>query len=651
MRYYVKLCSSKVLLIFLIFVLVVGRSFSQNNSTVKVEADSSSFYKLKILLPPNSHEKIPALNFKDTDLRDILRTVAIEYQTNIIIENNANKRISISLFDIEVFDAVKIISQDNGFEFNYDSLRFYVRNFPVKQLPPPTEPYPIVSYKNKKLSVSADNVDIKNFIKGMQEATSKNFLLTSGTNGRVTGSLHDIELNIGVKNILNNNGFTVKLKDSIYHISNFTAKSVNNGADQQSNFELIVVNDLISVNAVNTGINVVLEELSKKLNLQMVKLVIPNTNVTLKCDNVGVDKIFDYLFMGTNYTYKREGSVYLIGEKNAKNLEETILIKLKYLKAETLELPPSLTQMVTSTLSKEHNGFVYTGPKENLRNIREYIETVDNPVPQVLIEALVIDYNLDHLYEFGITAGIGDSATIARPNKYLPSVDVTVGGDKINKFLEDIGSVSLFGEQMNVAKLGVLPDNFYVNLKAMEQDGIANIKSRPILSTLNGHTASLKIGTVQHYVFTDIMPITSNMNTSFIEKEKIETIEAIISFEITPWVGPNNELTLEITPEFQNPVGKFSPDKHLIPAINTRTFSSTVRLKDGETIVLGGLIQETETSSENKVPILGDIPLLGALFTSVHEQKSKGELMIYITPKISYGDDYEYLYYNYANHD
>lgn len=193
-----------------------------------------------------------------------------------------------------------------------------------------------------------------------------------------------------------------------------------------------------------------------------------------------------------------------------------------------------------------------------------------------------------------------------------------------------------------------LPDDFYVNIRALEQHGIANVRSKPILSTLNGHTASLKIGTVQNYVFNETIPIVNAVNSTFIEKETIQKIEASISFEITPWVGPNNELTLEIKPNFETPVGQFSPDKRIIPAINTRSLYSTVRLKDGETIILGGLIQESETTTEDKFPFIGDIPILGELFTNRDRQKGKSELMIYLTPKIYYGDDFGSLYYDYA---
>jgi len=356
------------------------------------------------------------------------------------------------------------------------------------------------------------------------------------------------------------------------------------------------------------------------------------------------EKALYYLFRGTEFSYKDDNGILVIGNKASKLLDNTKLIKLNYLRADKIKdkIPANISQGVVFQVIPEHNAIVANGPNEAIVGMMDYIHAIDRPVAMVIIEALVIDYNLDNMLQYGITAGSGDSATTSSADKWFPGLDVTAGGRKINNILEGIGNIKMFNNDINVGKLAKLPDNFYANLKFMEEHGIANVKSKPILSTLNGYTASLKIGTVQNYVFTDLMPVTGTVGsqTQFIQKENIQKIEANISFEITPWVGPNFELTLEIKPDFQTPVGTFSPDKRYIPAINTRSMSSTVRLKDGETIVLGGLIQESETDSKSGMPIISKIPYLGDLFSNTIKKKTKGELMIYLTPRIDYGDDF-----------
>lgn len=622
-------CSTLAFILFIVLILPKDKSFGQTEE-----------------LPPNSHSIIPAMNFKDSDIRDVLGSIAFEYETNIVIDNEVNARISVSLFKISVFDAIEIIALDNNYKFDYNDQRFFVsiikEEEPEKPEPPPKK-VPVINYLDKKLTLELESVDLKILVNKLRKVTNKNYLLTRGTGGTITGSLKDVDLETGLKSILRNNGYHLSTKDSIYYISRSASFSSIESINDLSNrpYWVSAMNNSVTIDVTSANLADVLNDLTNQLGLQVIKLIEPSVNVTIKCKDVPLTTALNYLFRGTEYTYKKEDGVYIFGDKKSNQLNDTKLVYLNYLRADEINenIPAILLQNVNASVSIEHNGIVLTGAKENILAVERYIKTIDQPVPQVMIEALVVDYNLDDIYKFGLYAGIGDSATLSRPDKWYPSLDVTASGKKINQILKGIGSINLFGNELNIASLGVLPDDFYVNIQAMDQMGIANIKSRPILSTINGHTASLKIGTVQYYVFKEIVPIVNSVNSTFIEKERIEKIEANISFEITPWVGQNGELTLEIKPTFETPVGQFSPDKNLIPAINTRSFVSTVRLRDGETVVLGGIIQETEIITENKFPILGDIPLIGELFRNVEKRKSKGELMIYLTPHIYYGRD------------
>ncbi len=599
--------------------------------------------------PPNSLSLIPTLNLKDTDLRDVMRSIAFEYETNIIVENDIDKKITISLFNISVYDAVEIIALDNDLEFCYDEKRFYINKKKEIIPPPPAKDDPVVEYAQGKITLKLDELEINQLIDLLRKKTGFNFLLTKGTSGYISGALNNIELVTGLKNILQNNGYYISLQDSIFYISRSSYYSSLESSNDISNrpYWVSIQNGKVTIDVIDAELGRIINDLSNQLGLQIIKLAEPSATVNVKCKEVTISSAFEYLFKGTEYTYRHEDGIYIIGEKNAKSLEDTRLVRLNYLRADETKqnLPASISQGVNVGVSLEHNGIILTGASGNLDQVEDYLKEIDQPIPQVLIEALVVDYNLDDIYNFGIYAGIGDSTDLNRKDVWYPHLDVTASGKKINKIFNDIGTVSLFGTQFDVAKLGQLPDNFYVNVRAMEQKGLANIKSKPMLSTLNGHTASLKIGTVQNYVFKEVVPIVNAVNSTFIEKERIEKIEAIISFEITPWIGTNGELTLEIKPNFETPVGQFSPDKQQIPAINTRSFLSTIRLKDGETIVLGGVVQESEIRTEDKFPILGDIPFIGDyLFTNIDKRKSKGELMIYITPRIYYGDDYTSLY-------
>lgn len=187
-----------------------------------------------------------------------------------------------------------------------------------------------------------------------------------------------------------------------------------------------------------------------------------------------------------------------------------------------------------------------------------------------------------------------------------------------------------------IQNLGRLPTDFFFRIQALSQEGVVNVRSRPQISTLNGHEASIEIGTTQYFILRSTTPLQSPNQIVTQESERFETIEANVSLQITPWVSSSGEVTTEIHPEFNTPVGNFNSE--VPPTINSRILDSTVRLKDGETIILGGLIQDSETVNYNKIPILGDIPLLGQLFRNRSHDTSKSELIIFITPHGFYGD-------------
>jgi type IV pilus assembly protein PilQ len=171
----------------------------------------------------------------------------------------------------------------------------------------------------------------------------------------------------------------------------------------------------------------------------------------------------------------------------------------------------------------------------------------------------------------------------------------------------------------------------------LERDGIANVLSTPQIATLNGNTASISVGTTQYFRMksSTVQGSTTPIQT---ESERFETIEATVSLSITPWVTSSREVTVEVNPVFQIPGN--SPDPTQIPpTINKRELKSTIRLKDGETYILGGLVENTKQETVKKVPVLGSIPFLGVLFRNKSTTETKNRLMIFLTPHIYYGSE------------
>jgi len=276
----------------------------------------------------------------------------------------------------------------------------------------------------------------------------------------------------------------------------------------------------------------------------------------------------------------------------------------------------SLSEEVAAdiTLIREHNALLVTGTQDVIEEIRERVALIDRPVPQVLIQALVVDYNTDSLDNYGISVSSGEFS-------YFPGLDLTLTGNR------DAGG------NWQIARL---PSNFEVRLQAMASQGKARIISKPHIATLSGHEAYIEVGQTQ-YLLLSSETLIGNENPTARTTQRIETVEANISLRVIPWVTASGEITTYIEPIFNTFLGQVQ--ENVPPPISTRRLQSTIRLANGETIILGGLIGEELRSTNTGLPGLSRIPILGYLFTNRDREFRKSELVIYLTPYVYYGDE------------
>jgi type IV pilus assembly protein PilQ len=224
----------------------------------------------------------------------------------------------------------------------------------------------------------------------------------------------------------------------------------------------------------------------------------------------------------------------------------------------------------------------------------------------------------------GITAGVGTTEAPPSSGKVFPSIDFNLNSQSINDLISRFNG---FGW----AKIGKVTPNFYASLKAMEDQGILNIRSTPILSTLNGHQTELSIGNTEYYLEEQTNIIgTQNPQTSTTHTYK--SVNAELSVIITPIVSGDDQITLKIEvnqSDFTERISTTAP-----PGVVTRTFKSQIRVKNEEMILLGGLEENRNSKTSQGVPFLSRIPILKWIFSSRTEEKSKSKLNIFIKPTI-----------------
>ena len=631
---------------------VISESGGRGNDTLRRADSAGTFHhqpdsvaerqatEIRASLPAAAYDST-SMSFKDADIRDIFRALGLEHGLNIFVENSIEKRVTISLTRVALHEAMKFLCEQNGLNLAIQGGIYKITPAPptvvIKETPKP----PDVTYEKGRISLDVRGQDLALVISGIQEKTRKNILITSGTAGNVSGRLIDIDFDLGFVQLMNNNGFAVQKKSDLYVVTQmetYMGPQGQNMIPQRSGPYWVSVKDSsVTVDVTNAPLGRVISDALRQVNADIVFYGQVAGAVTVRATNIPLDRMLDIVLRNTNYAYKQNDGVYFIGEKTNKALLASKLFKLKYLRAEKLNemLPRSITEQAAVKVIKEQNGLVVVASSDIESQLDEFIRQVDRPVAQVLIEAIVVDYDLSRQVDFGVKAGLKSptDTTIRGSETILPGMNLFMGAKMANEGLD------IIGKEIGVTNLGRLPDNFYLNLQAMEQKGLANVRSRPLLATLNGSPASLSIGTTQYFILKSTVPYVNPTQTLFQESDQFQTIQADTKLDIVPYVGADGLITVDLKPDFKTPVGEFSPN--VPPTINQRSMSSTVIMREGETIVLGGLIQETESEDRTQIPILGDIPLLGSLFSSTSKTKHKSELIIYVTPHISYGEAFQ----------
>ncbi len=544
--------------------------------TLNTAADTSKIPETVIQLPPGASDTT-TLSFKDTDIRDIFRGLAYQHGLNIFVDNSINKHTTISLNQVRVYDAIKFLCEQNNLSLVLDGGIFKISEvLPPKVVPPPPH-VPYVAYSNGHLWINAQNDNLSEVVQEIEKKSSMNILVMTGSTGTISGTLNDIDFDIGFTQLMNNNGFAVEKREGVYLVSQLNY-FVGNGTQSKTAgpYWISVRDTLATIDVTDAPLERVVSDLVHQINADAIFYdPVPGT-ITARVSNISLRQALDLLLTNTKSTYRFSDGKYFIGDKTDKTMNETKLFKLKYLRAEKMieNIPQSITSQAVVKPVREQNGFVVIATNDVISEFNDYINEVDKPVPQVLIEALVVDYDLTKGSTFGVNAGIKNTVdTTAQDYTIIPGINYTSNGTSINATLKQIGSINLFGANIGVANLGTLPSNFYLNLQAQETNGVANVRSRPLIATLNGYPASLSIGTTQYYELNTTVPYNGQGNTTvFQTTQNFQTIQADVKLEITPYVGANGMIFVDIKPDFKTPVGQLTAS--VPPTINERSMSS-----------------------------------------------------------------------------
>lgn len=609
----------------------------------------------------NLSAEVPGINQKVTlsvsgaSIQEFLRALAEAADLNINVDPALETRIYNNFQSETARNVLLFIAQ----EYNLD-INFIGSILSVRQLNPQDYrlPKPIVAEYDKdlsQLSLSLENDSLVSVARTITQKSGVNVVVTNELREKiVTLYVQHMELAAALRQLAFNNqlklaetadGAFVFLplgqreenfinSDAELATRRVPLTSAAEGAMEGGAGNLYVETQgqqtadsvpLLDVEANNTPIEEVVRYAADQIGANYFLFSALQGTVTARLKQVRFDDLLTAVLRGTTYSHKYENGIYLIGERRLEGLREMKVIQLQNRSLDTIQamIPAEWRQGIEIKEFREQNTLLVAGPAPQVKEIAEIIKQLDTRVPMVLIEVTMLDIRKGYNIKTGISAGVADS--VRSGGTLLSGLDFTFGAGSINDFLSRIGTGTF--------NLGRVTPNFYLTLSALEDNNNVELRSVPKLSTLNGHTASLSIGSSRYYRLS-----TQNVMGSFspqtVVTEQYNEVNADMTIGIRPIVSGDEQVTLNINID----ISDFTQDTPIDepPPSTTSKFESIIRVRNEEMVVLGGIERSESTNNSSGVPVLSRIPVLKWLFSSRSKGRNKVVSVVFIKPTIIY---------------
>ena len=417
----------------------------------------------------------------------------------------------------------------------------------------------------------------------------------------------------------------------------------------------------LSLNFQDIDVRSVLQLIADFTDLNLVASDTVQGNITLRLQNVPWDQALELVLKTKGLDKRQVGNVLLvapadeIAARERQELEsQRQIAELAPLRREVVQVnyakAADIAQLFQSVTNKDGasedrgslavddrtNNIIAYQTQERLDELRRIVSQLDIPVRQVMIEARIVEANVNYDKALGVRWGgnyVGDQWSVYGKDGArsvdddglvkLPGTD-TVGNIKLQDGLAPVPFVDM-GALNSTSGLGIgfISNNVLLDLQlsAMEKSGNGEVVSQPKVMTADKETAKILKGTEVPYQEASSSGATS---TSF--------KEAALSLEVTPQITPDNRIIMEVkvtkdAPDFRNSLNG-------VPPIDKNEVNAKVLVNDGETVVIGGVFSNSQSKTVDKVPFLGDVPYLGRLFRRDVVTDAKSELLVFLTPRI-----------------
>ena len=623
-----------IILFFFMFNSIVGQEHNELNQKIE-----------KLSLTEKGLNNLVQINVSEITLYDFITALSNDHQLNVSVDKSLKERVFNNFHDVKVKDVLSFLI--NKYDLSVQVLGKIIvfdKKQKVKKVKKRKEIEVSYNEYKKHLSLNLKRDTLFSVAKLITSKTKENIVLSpSIKNEIVTTFVVDKKIDFALDMIAKSNNLMVTKDNQGYYFITKKPKEVKPKIKRRGKTSLERITDNLLIESNRDGtVNILANEVSimdviYNLSKEMKKSYFlysslnNSARTSFSIKKATFSDVLEHILKGTQFTFKKEGDYFLIGNKTIEGMRMTEVIKMKNRTIENVL--KSIPQKIASELEikefTELNALVVTGHFSAISELRGFLNQIDRSVPVVQIEVVIFQYEKTHNIQTGLKAGFDKSKQTSSLSNAFPTTDVNLNSKSINKIIDAFNG---FG----IVNLGKVSSNFFMQLKALENNAIINLESTPKVATLNGHEASLKIGSTDYYFEQTNQLINSNNNNNdnILQSGRWKPTEANLSLKIKPFVSQDESVTLDIRVEkssFAGRVGETAP-----PNKNTQQFESFIRVKNGDMILLGGLDEAEKSNSGTGTPLLSRIPIIKWFFSGRTKKKLKKKLHMFIKPTVFY---------------
>ncbi|PIU42095.1 MAG: hypothetical protein COS99_02115 [Candidatus Omnitrophica bacterium CG07_land_8_20_14_0_80_42_15] len=502
----------------------------------------------------------------------------------------------------------------------------------VASLIPEAITVPAIVDMSQRITLDLRNMEVVDALKYLALKSGMNIVTGKTVSGRVTFQLKDVPLQDVFDMVLLSNELAYEKRGDIFYVmtdKEYEGKFGERFSDART-VKIFRLRYAIPEKAFD-----LLDTLKSKVGRILVDQESGTVLIMDTAENIKkMEEALDILEKKPSVT------VFNLKYANAKDVEEQLRVQLDDKKVGSIRADERSNQVIVQTLA------------ERMGDVEKMIGALDRKTKEVLIDAKIVKIQVsDNLAEGleweGIFKNLNSAGAFVGSHPY--DALYRTGQSFIDLYLhrQDIKDIS--GQTLEFADLpkagttSAWPGKVYFGvadkvegvMQYLQTLGDTKLLSNPTLAVVNNQEARIHIGRREAYITTT----TTSGQTTVTTAEEVTFIDVGIQLAVTPTINDDGFITMKVKPEVSSVVDILTtPSKNQIPIIDTSTAETTVMVKDGTTIIIGGLRGEEDTQAITRVPVLGALPLFGHLFSSQTKGKKKSELLVMITPHLITGE-------------